>query len=93
MVLPLSIVLLCANLVSLSRPRTCLVSEAKTVKLLANMLAVILRQSVQLQTKVPTKPGALVGYVMPLLACIEALQLLEFHVRREVALYHRNMWL
>jgi hypothetical protein len=57
------------------------------------MLAVILRQSVQLQTKVPTKPGALVGYVMPLLACIEALQLLEFHVRREVALYHRNMWL
>jgi hypothetical protein len=28
------------------------------------MLAVIFLQSVQLQTKVPTKPGALVGYMM-----------------------------
>jgi hypothetical protein len=51
-------------LVSLSRPRTCLVSEAWTVKLLANMLAVIFLQSVQLQTKESTKPGALVGCVI-----------------------------
>jgi hypothetical protein len=60
-VLPLAIVLLCANLVSLSRPRVCTVSDSLTMKLEANIEAVILRQSLQLQTKVSTRPGAVVG--------------------------------
>lgn len=41
----------------LDSPRRCLRWEERTVKLEANMEAVILRQSVQLQMNVVTKPG------------------------------------
>lgn len=61
MVLPDSIVLDCANVFRLSRPRRCLRWVSSTMKLDANMDAVILRQSVQLQTKVFTRPGPWVG--------------------------------
>lgn len=66
-VLPDSMVLFWENLVSASRPRVCVASEARTMKLDANMEAVILRQSAQEQTKVSTRPGAVVGWVWLLL--------------------------
>jgi hypothetical protein len=48
--------------VRLSSPRTKRVCESSEVKLVANMEAETLRQSVQWQTKVPWRPGALRGW-------------------------------
>jgi len=52
---------LVANVFNLSWPRRCFKYLSSTVKLDANMEAVILRQSVQLQMKELTKPGGEVG--------------------------------
>lgn len=60
-VFPLAIVLFCANLVSLSFPRVWVVRDSLTMKFDANMEAVILRQSAQLQTKESTYPSPSVG--------------------------------
>ena len=54
-------VLDCAYLVRSSWPRVCVVAAAVTMKLEANIDAVILWQSVQLQMKVSTRPGGSVG--------------------------------
>lgn len=48
--------------VRLARPRRCFRCVLATVKLDANMDAVILRQSEQLQTKVLIRPGPWVGF-------------------------------
>src|SRR6202035_283911 len=45
-----------------SRPRRCFRCVSATVKLVANMDAVILWQSAQLQMKQPTRPGPWVGW-------------------------------
>ena len=50
------------KLVRLARPRRCFRCVSATVKLDANMDAVILRQSAQLQTKVLIRPGPSVGF-------------------------------
>lgn len=47
--------------VRFSRPRKCFRCVFATMKLEANMDAVILRQSVQLHTKVSIRPGPSVG--------------------------------
>ena len=50
-VLPVSMVLDCENLVNLDSPRTCRTEEVATMKLEANIDAVILRQSVAVAYK------------------------------------------
>lgn len=47
----------------LSSPREKEVWEVRVVKLVANMDAVTLRQSVQLHANVPTSPGFVRGYM------------------------------
>ena len=59
--LPVAIVLSCLKRVSLSSPRKCLRCVSATTKLEANMEAVILRQSVQWQRNVSTRPSPEVG--------------------------------
>ena len=49
------------NAFKLSWPRRCFRCVSRTTKLDANIDAVILRQSVQLQTKLSVRPGACVG--------------------------------
>ena len=51
------------NLVRLDWPRIWVRCESRTVKLEAIIDAVILRQSLQLQTNVATRPGAFVGWI------------------------------
>lgn len=58
---PLPIVSLCPNCFRFSFPRTCTRCVSRTVKLDANMLAVILWQSAQWQMKVSTRPGEVSG--------------------------------
>lgn len=60
-VLPVSIDADWLNVLRIFSPRTNLRNLSSMVKLVANILAVILRQSVQLQTNTPTRPGPSVG--------------------------------
>lgn len=61
-VLPVAMVLLWANCRRCSFPRTCLTLLSVTIKFEANMEAVILRQSVQLQMNVSTRSSPSVGF-------------------------------
>lgn len=59
--LPVAIAFCMSNFVSLSWPRMYCTAESLAMKLEANMLAVILRQSLQLQMKVSTRSSPSVG--------------------------------